>query len=202
MLPPIKDGLEAAMWVWVIVAVAVLGALYIWYAIIVARANKVQEALSSIDVHLRQRHDLIPNVVKLAGRFMEHERDLLETVTRLRSRADTALAAGPGALKELFTTENQLAREVGRLFAMVENYPTLKSDTSLLDAQRTWVEIEAQITAARRFYNAAVNQLRNAVQIFPGHLLAALAGVQVAPFFETEPETRIAPNVDAILPRR
>src|SRR5687768_12380354 len=137
-------------WIW-IAAAAALAALYLWYATIVARANKVQEALGSIDAHLRQRHDLIPNVVKLAGRFMEHERGLLEEVTRLRARADTALAAGPKALGELFAAENELARQMGRLFATAENYPTLKSDTAIIEAQRTWTEAEAQITAARRF---------------------------------------------------
>jgi LemA protein len=188
-------------WIW-IAAVAALAALYLWYAIIVARANKVQEALASIDAHLRQRHDLIPNVVKLAGRFMEHERGLLEEVTRLRARADKALAAGPKALGELFAAENELARQMGRLFATAESYPTLKSDTAIVEAQRTWTEAEAQITAARRFYNAAVTALRNAVQIFPGWILAALAGVNVAPYFETPPETREAPSVDSLLPGR
>jgi len=188
-------------WIW-IAAAAALAALYLWYATIVARANKVQEALASIDAHLRQRHDLIPNVVKLAGRFMEHERGLLEEVTRLRARADIALAAGPKALGELFAAENELARQMGLLFATAENYPTLKSDTAIVEAQRTWIEAEAQITAARRFYNAAVTGLRNAVQIFPGRILAAMAGVSMAPYFETPPETREAPSVDSLLPGR
>jgi LemA protein len=188
-------------WIW-IAAAATLAALYLWYATIVARANKVQEALASIDAHLRQRHDLVPNVVKLAGRFMEHERSLLEEVTRLRARADIALAAGPKALGELFAAENELARQMGRLFATAESYPTLKSDTAIVEAQRTWTEAEAQITAARRFYNAAVTALRNAVQIFPGRVLAMAAGVSVAPYFETPPETREAPSVDRLLPER
>ena len=77
-----------AGWILGAVAVAVLAGLYLWYATLIRRANKAKEALASVDVHLRQRHDLIPNLVKLAGRFMEHERGLIEEVTRLRARAE------------------------------------------------------------------------------------------------------------------
>lgn len=173
---------------------------YFWYATIVARRNKVNEALGSIDVHLRQRHELIPNVVRLAGRFMEHERGLMEAVTRLRVQADQALSGGAGERGRLFEVENAISREVGRLLVAVENYPDLKSDTQMLEAQRTWTETEAQLTAAQRFYNAAVNQLNNAVQIFPGPVLARLAGVAAMPFFKAEAEARVAPDVDRILP--
>lgn len=173
---------------------------YFWYATIVARRNKVNEALGSIDVHLRQRHELIPNVVRLAGRFMEHERGLMEGVTRLRVQADQALSGGAGERGRLFEVENAISREVGRLLVAVENYPDLKSDAQMLEAQRTWTETEAQLTAAQRFYNAAVNQLNNAVQIFPGPVLARLAGVAAMPFFRAEAEARVAPDVDRILP--
>jgi LemA protein len=173
---------------------------YFWYATIVARRNKVNEALGSIDVHLRQRHELIPNVVRLAGRFMEHERGLMEAVTRLRVQADQALSGGAGERARLFEVENAISREVGRLMVAVENYPDLKSDAQMLEAQRTWTETEAQLTAAQRFYNAAVNQLNNAVQIFPGPVLARFAGVAAMPFFKAEAEARAAPDVDRILP--
>ena len=173
---------------------------YLWYATIVARRNKVNEALGSIDVHLRQRHELIPNVVRLAGRFMEHERGLMEAVTRLRVQADQALGGGAGERGRLFEVENAISREVGRLLVAVENYPDLKSDTQMLEAQRTWTETEAQLTAVQRFYNAAVNQLNNAVQIFPGPVLARLAGAAAMPFFKAEAEARVAPDVDRILP--
>ncbi len=187
---------------WGAAGVVLLVVLYLWYATIVRRANKVREALASIDAHLRQRHDLIPNLVKLAGRFMEHERGLIEEVTRLRARADTASAGGLAAAGERFAAENALAQATGRLLVTAENYPTLKADTTIIEAQRGWAETEAQITAARRFYNAAVGDLNNVVQLFPGSLLAGLAGVQAMPFFETPPETRVAPDVDALLPSR
>jgi LemA protein len=157
-------------------AVAVVAA-YMWYATIVARRNKVQEALSSVDVHLNQRHELIPNIVKLAARFMEHERGLLTEVTRLREEARKATPATPGEVGKRFALEGELGQRVGQLLVSMEAYPELKSDRPVLEAQQTWTETEAQITAARRFYNAAVNQLNNAIQIFPGQIIAAMAGV-------------------------
>jgi LemA protein len=184
-------------WIWVAAAGLLLVVLYFWYASIVRRASRVREALGSIDAHLRQRHDLIPNLVKLAGRFMEHERDLIEEVTRLRARVEEPMA-DPAAR---FAAENQLASVTGRLLATAESYPTLKSDATIIEAQRSWAETEAQITAARRFYNAAVTDLNNAVQVFPGSLLAAAAGIKAMPYFETPPETRAAPDADALLPR-
>lgn len=187
---------------WGLVGAVLLVALYLWYGAIVRRANKVREALGSIDAHLRQRHDLIPNLVKLAGRFMEHERGLIEEVTRLRARAETAREGGPAAAGERFAAENALSQATGRLLVTAESYPALKSDATIIEAQRGWAETEAQITAARRFYNAAVGDLNNVVQVFPGGLLAGLAGIKAMPFFETPPETRTAPDVDLLLPGR
>lgn len=181
----------------VIVALAA-ACVFAWYAAIIVRRNKVQEALSSVDVHLNQRHDLIPNVVKLAGRFMEHERDLLTEVAKLREEA-RALAESSGEVGARFEVEGQLGQRVGQLFARMEAYPELKSEGPLIEAQRAWQEAEAQITAARRFYNAAVNQLRNATQIFPGPILASLAGVHPMPFFEAPAEARARPDVDELL---
>ncbi len=187
-------------WIWLIVLALALGGLYLWYAVIVTRRNKVWEALSSVDVHLNQRHDLIPNIVKLAARFMEHERGLIEEVTRLRGQVQRPLPTGaPGEVEARFALEGQLARRVGQLLVTMEAYPQLKSDAAVLEAQRTWTEVEAQITAARRFYNAAVNRLNNAIQIFPGPLVAALAGARPMPFFDAPAEAHVAPDVDGIL---
>lgn len=186
--------------VWLIVAAGV-GALYFWYAAIIARRNKVQEALSSVDVHLNQRHDLIPNIVSLAGRFMEHERALLTDVTRLREEARKATPTTPADVSKRFALEGELGQRVGQLLVSMEAYPELKSDRPVMEAQQTWTEIEAQITASRRFYNAAVNQLNNAIQIFPGSIIAGIAGVSAMPLFEAPTAARTAPTVDGILGR-
>jgi LemA protein len=184
-----------------VLAAAGVAALYVWYATIIARRNKVQEALSSVDVHLNQRHDLVPNIVSLAGRFMQHERGLLAEVTRLREEAHSAVPATPEAAKKRFELEGELGQRVGQLLVSMEAYPELKSDRPVIEAQQTWTEVEAQITAARRFYNAAVNQLNHAIQIFPGQIIAAIASVKPMPFFDAPAAARTAPTVDGILGR-
>jgi len=184
-----------------IVGAAVLAALYFWYASIITRRNKVREALSSVDVHLNQRHDLIPNIVALAGRYMEHERGLLTDVTRLREEARTTAPTTPADASKRFAIEGELGQRVGQLMVSLEAYPQLKADQPVMEAQRTWTETEAQITASRRFYNAAVNQLNNAVQVFPGSIIAGIAGVAAMPFFEAPADARVAPTVDGILGR-
>jgi LemA protein len=179
---------------------AAVVALYFWYVSIITRRNKVREALSSVDVHLNQRHDLIPNIVALAGRYMEHERALLTDVTRLREEARKTPATPTDAAKR-FALEGELGQRVGQLMVSMEAYPELKADRPVMEAQQTWTEIEAQITASRRFYNAAVNQLNNAIQIFPGSIIAGIAGVMAMPFFEAPADARVAPSVDVILRR-
>jgi LemA protein len=186
---------------WSIIGAGGLVVLYLWYASIITRRNKVQEALSSVDVHLNQRHDLIPNIVALAGRYMEHERALLTDVTRLREEARKTAPTTPAGAEKRFALEGELGQRVGQLMVSMEAYPELKADRPVMEAQRTWTETEAQITAARRFYNAAVNQLRNAIQIFPGSIIAGIAGVTAMPFFEAPAEARLAPTVDGILGR-
>ena len=176
---------------WIVVAV-VLGGLYAWYAAIVTRRSRVSEALAGIDVQLQQRHDLIPNVLRIARRFMEHERTLLEEITAQRAKAFQQVGERDfSKIAEKFDAEARLGLQMGRLLAVAENYPQLKADGPMIEAQRTYSEVEANIAAARRFYNSAVTELRNAVQIFPGPLLKGMAGVSVVPpTFEAAPTAR------------
>jgi LemA protein len=175
----------------------VLGGLYAWYATIVRRRNRVAEALSGVDVQLQKRHDLIPNVLTVARRFMEHERALLTEITELRTTAYQQLGERDFArIPEKFTAEARLGQQMGRLLMLAENYPQLKSDAAMVEAQRTYTEVETSIAAARRFYNSTVTDLRNAVQIFPGQLLMGFAGVHaIPPTFEAADGARQA--VDA-----
>lgn len=186
--------MDAVVWV-AVAAVATL--LYVWYATIVKRRNRVTEALAGIDVQLQQRHDLIPNVLVIARRFMEHERGLLSEITELRAKAHQQLGERDFAkVADKFATEAQLGQQMGRLLMLAENYPQLRSDAPMLEAQRTYAEVEANIAAARRFYNASVAALSNAVQIFPGPLLMGAAGVRaIPPSFQTVDAARTA--VDA-----
>lgn len=166
---------------WLVLGVVGI-AVYAWYATIVKRRNRVMEALAGIDVQLQQRHDLIPNVLTIARRFMEHERTLLNDITALRATAHQQIGERDfSKIQEKFETEARLGQQMGRLMMVAENYPQLRSDGTMIEAQRTYSEVEANIAAARRFYNATVAGLRNSVQIFPGQLLKNLAGVTTVP---------------------
>ena len=184
-----------------IVGLAAVAGLYAWYASIIARRNKVQEALSSVDVHLNQRHDLIPNIVQLAGRFMEHERSLLTDVTRLREEARSTPAT-TGEAGKRFAIEGELSQRVGQLLGRLEAYPELKSDRPLLEAQQTWAETEAQITARPPLLQRRRESVEQRRPDLPRPLIAGLAGVKSMPLFEAPAAARAAPSVDAILGRK
>lgn len=184
-----------------IIVGAVMLCLYGLYASIVTKRNRVAEALASIDVQLTQRHDLVTNVLAIAKRYLEHERGLMDEVTALRTRASQSVGVQePTQIGEKFAVENQLDAGMIRLMAVAENYPSLKSDGPMIEAQKTYEEVETNIAAARRFYNSAVGDLRNAVQIFPGLLVAGLAGVAtLPPFFEAATEDRAPVDAAAAL---
>jgi LemA protein len=168
----------------IVILLAVLAVGYFWYATIVTRGNKVREALSDIDVQLTKRHDLIPNILQIAERFMEHERSLMTDITRLRGQAQAGIGSrDSGAVDAHLQAESQLQGMMSHFFALAENYPQLKSDATMVQAQTTYNEVEEHIAAARRFYNAAVADLNNSVQVFPGTILAGMAGVSSYPFY-------------------
>ena len=181
---------------WIIVGVLVVIA-YGWYVSLITRRNRAREALSSIDVQLRKRHDLIPNVLKLARKFMGHEKELLDSLTELRTQAQAGYRVDvPEDVAKHLAAEGALQTGLARLFAVAENYPELRSSETIVAAQQTYSEVEGHIAAARRFYNSAVTRLNNAIQIFPGSLIAGLANVRAMPFFELE-DTAIREPVDA-----
>jgi LemA protein len=183
----------------ILIAVVVVGG-YGWYASLISRRNGAREALSSIDVQLRKRHDLLPNVLKLAGRFMAHEKELLEEIVRLRTAAMAPYRPeAADDVKAHLTAEAALQAATGKLFVAVENYPELKSDETIVVAQQTYNEVEGHISAARRYYNASVARLNNAVEIFPGSLIANVAKVTTMPFFEIEEAARQPVNVEDYL---
>ncbi len=163
--------------------VVIIGVLYRLYTLVIKNKNAVLEALSGIDVQLRKRHDLIPNVLTIAKRFMEHETEIFEKITELRTQAMNAKLGS----KEKFQAEAELDTQLKALMVNVENYPTLKSDATMVHAMQTYNEVEEHIAASRRFYNSALTQLRNLIQIFPGSLFAGFAGdVGDFSYFETD----------------
>ena len=168
-------------------AAAILVGGYVWYASLITRRNEVREAMGSIDVQLRKRFDLLPNIVALAQKFMTHERDLLEGLTALRAKvAEPYAKEDPAAVAAHLEASRALEAGMMRLFAVAENYPELRSAETVTRAQAAFEEVEGNIAAARRFYNSAVTRLNNAVEIFPGSIVARIANVQPFPFYEVE----------------
>jgi LemA protein len=155
---------------------------------LVAKKNQVENAFASVDVMLKKRSDLIPNLVATVKQYMQFEQQTLVEVTRLRSRA--ASASGDARID----LENQISRAIGNIMVAVEAYPELKANQNFVHLQESLNEIEEQISAARRFYNSAVNDYNNAVEMFPTNLMAQSMNYRLKKMFEaTEQERR---NVD------
>ena len=152
-----------------ILAVVVLVALYNMYVALIQKRNKVKEAMGGIDVQLNKRYSLIPNILTIAERFMEHEKELFTGITELRSRA-ASMKATDDTIQEKIKLDNEISSKMSQLLVNVENYPQLKSDQTMVQAMQTYSEVEEHIAAARRFYNSAVNDLNNAAEIFPSVL--------------------------------
>lgn len=176
-------------------AIGALLGVGIWLALtfnaFVRLGNRVREAWSGIDVQLKRRHDVIPNLVKVVGAYARHERETLEEITRLRGEA-----SGAEALADRERSENRLGRSLDRLIALVERYPDLKADANFRQLQQDLVEVEEQLQYARRYYNGAVRDLNNRVEQFPANLVAPVFGVSSRRFFEIEsPVERGAPRV-------
>ncbi len=158
---------------------------------LVSRRNRCENAFSTIDVMLKKRYDLIPNLVEAVKGYAAHERETFEELARLRSEA----AGGRLSTEQTVAANNQITALLGNLMAVVENYPQLKASGNFLHLQRSLNEIEEQIAAARRAFNAAVMDLNNSVQMFPGSVIASLFHIGPRSFLEAPQEERAAPDV-------
>lgn len=168
-----------------VVLLVLLIPLYSMYVSLIQKKNKVKESMGGIDVQLKKRYDLIPNILVIANKFMEHERGLITEITNLRTQASN-LRADRDTISKKLDLDTQIANKMGQLMVNVENYPQLKSDQTMIQAMQTYSEVEEHIAAARRFYNSAVNDLNNAVEIFPSSVIASALSIQPYPFFKAE----------------
>ena len=171
------------------VAIVLLIIMYNLYIQLIKKRNKVKEAMGGIDVQLNKRYSLIPNILVIANKFMEHERNLMENITALRSQA-ASIRSDADTISKKIQLDNEIASKMGQLMVSVENYPQLKSDQTMIQAMQTYSEVEEHIAAARRFYNSAVNELNNSVEIFPSSLVASLINIKAYPFFEASESIR------------
>ena len=175
-----------------IVLVAVLAVFYGIYVGLIKKKNNLKEAASGIDVQLKKRYDLIPNMLKAAAKFMEHEKELFTKLTALREQAMSATN-----YSDKFKADGELTTALRAFNVRAENYPQLKSDATMVNAQQAMSETEEHIAAARRFYNSAVKDYKNALEIFPSSLVAKMIGLKDEyPFFEAEEAAKKAVDVN------
>ncbi len=172
---------------WVVLGIVALVLLYgvLVYNRLVRLRVRVENAWSQIDVQLRRRYDLIPNLVESVKGYAEHERELFEDVAKARSQAQSA--AGVQAQAE---AENQVTRSLNRLLAVAENYPDLKASQNFLALQEELTGTESKIAYARQFYNDQVAKLNTLVQSFPSRIVAGMGHFEPREFFEIEEPAR------------
>ena len=171
---------------WIYILLGVVGVIGLWLIVayngLVTLRNRAEEALSDIDVQLKRRFDLIPNLIQTVKGYMAHEREVLEKVTE--ARAQVAGASGDALKRE--KQENALSATLKTLFAVAENYPDLKANANFLDLQRELADTENKIQAARRFYNTTVMEFNTRLQTFPNNMMAEGFGFTSKQFFTAE----------------
>lgn len=168
-----------------IVVVLILWAIAVYNGLIKGR-NQVDESWSDIDVQLKRRYDLIPNLVNTVKGYAAHEKDVFEKVTQARTAAMAAEAKGD--LKGVAESENMLAGALKSLFAVSESYPELKANQNFLQLQQDLTDTEDKIQAARRFYNGNVRDFNTSLQTFPRNIVASMFGFKERTFFEVGTE--------------
>jgi LemA protein len=182
-----------AVYIIIGVVVVLLIIFLIIYNGLVRRRNQVKNAWAQIDVQLKRRYDLIPNLVETAKGYMKHERETLEAVTKARNLAQQLSSAGAG---ERAKAEGELSSVLSRLLAVVENYPDLKANQNFLALQEELASTENKISFSRQFYNDSVLRYNNQTQMFPSNVVASMTGFKASEFFEvTLAAEREAPKV-------
>jgi LemA protein len=184
----------------ILIAIVVVVVVFLvgLYNGLVTRRNRIEEAFGQIDVQLKRRHDLIPNLVQAVKGYMGFEQDVLTRVTEARANAVSAGAQGPAQQAQ---AENMLTGALRSLFAVVENYPDLKANQNVMQLQEQLTTTENQISFARQHYNATVLDYNNSIQTFPAVMIAGMFGFTRREFFDAEPEAEQVPNVDLSLNR-
>ncbi|WKZ25047.1 MAG: LemA family protein [Patescibacteria group bacterium] len=172
------------MTTWIILGIIVLLALILigLYNGLIRLKNRVDEAWADIDVQLKRRHDLIPNLVETVKGYAAHEKETFDRVVRARTAAMEAQAGGDPA--KLDQAENMLSSTLKSIFALAEAYPDLKANTNFLELQRELSDTENKIQASRRFYNTNVRDFNTKLEVFPTNMIAGMLGFTKRIFFE------------------
>lgn len=178
------------LWIIIIIIVVLILWLISTYNSLITSRNRVDEAWADIEVQLKRRYDLIPNLVETVKGYASHEKGVFEKVTEARTRALSAKT-----MKEHAEAENMLSGTLKTLFAVAENYPDLKASQNFLELQRELTDTEDKIQAARRFYNGNVRDFNIKIQIFPNNLVAGWLKFTSREFFDMDEKEKEVPSV-------
>lgn len=178
--------MATVLWVVLIVIVVLIAAIIMMYNSLIRLKNRVDEAWSDIDVQLKRRYDLIPNLVETVKGYAAHERETLDEVVKARNAAMAAQTSGDA--KAQAAAENQLSTTLKSIFALAESYPNLKANENFLQLQRDLTDTEDKIQAARRFYNGNVRDFNIKLQVFPTNLIGNMLGFKTREYFEIAEE--------------
>jgi LemA protein len=182
---------EESRMVFLIIIVAIVAWVILAYNRLVSLRNQVDNSWKQIDVQLKRRHDLIPNLIEAVKGYMQFERDTLTQVVEARAKAISA----PDQAARM-AAENQITTGLGKLMAVVENYPQLKADENVLKLQEELTTTENQIAFSRQAYNDVVLDLNTRIETFPTNLIASNFGFKPAEYFKIAPEDQAVPKVD------
>ncbi len=180
------------IWLWICLGVVAIvpGWLLLTYNRVIRLRNFVSEAWSGIDVQLRRRHDLVPNLIEVAEGFRVHEANVLKRIAETRAESEHAAGA-----KQVGDAEGKLQHALIELYAVAENYPDLKTSDVYLTLQSDLTAVEDELQMARRYYNGTVRNLNTGIQIFPNTLVAGWFRFRAAEFFQIDEDMRQAPQV-------
>jgi LemA protein len=182
-----------ALWIVLGIIVVLIFVFIGIYNGLVGGRNQVKNAWAQIDVQLKRRYDLIPNLVETVKGYAKHERETFEAVTNARNMAQAAASSGVG---ERAKAEGELGMALGRLLAVAEQYPELKANQNFLALQEELTSTENKISFSRQYYNDSVMKYNNQIQMFPSNVVAGMTGFKASEFFEvTVAEERAAPKV-------
>ena len=175
----------------VIILIIITFVLVLMYNTLIAKKNQVENIFASVDTVLKKRYDLIPNLVASVSKYMEHEKGLLEEVTKLRSDANKPNISD----EQKIALDAKMSAALGSIMIAVENYPDLKANENVMHLQRTLNEVEEQISAARRAYNQAVTDYNNALEQIPTNFMASIMSYRRKEVFEIVEAERKNVNV-------
>ena len=187
LLSNYRGGINMPVWLIVVIVVLVLLVLYVVsvYNSLVSLRNKVNDQYSQIDVELKRRFDLVPNLVETVKGYTKHEKTTLEDIVKARNTY-----ANAGNMQDQLKADGELTNAISKLFALAESYPDLKANENFINLQNELSEIEQKIVYARQFYNDSVLKLNNKIEMFPSNIIAGMFNFSKKEFFEASNEER------------